>query len=166
VPSWLLRVAIAATAITAVTFSSMAAFAEGGSSRPASPRHTVTVPEADKFTPFLLTVRVGDTVKWVNNDTDDHTIVSDNTFNSAGHTGLDHLLPGTDSNGGKPGIFELEFHHAGVFVYFCRFHSHLDMDNQPVAPGPDGGIQDANGNFGTPMMGIIKVMGHARGDDD
>jgi hypothetical protein len=44
---------------------------------------------------------------------------------------------------------------------YCRFHAHLDANNQPVAPGPDGGIQDPNGNFGTAMMGVITV----RGDD-
>lgn len=45
----------------------------------------------------------------------------------------------------------------GTFVYFCRFHSHLDSFNQPVAPGPEGGIQDAWGNFATPT-GIILVL--------
>jgi hypothetical protein len=74
-----------------------------------------------------------------------------------GHRGLDHLLPGTDSNGGQPGRFQLRFSRPGTFVYFCRFHAHLDNDHQPIAPGPEGGIQDANGNFGTPMMGIITV---------
>jgi hypothetical protein len=34
----------------------------------------------------------------------------------------------------------------------------LDADNQPKAPGPDGGIQDSNGNFGTPMNGVITVL--------
>jgi plastocyanin len=117
----------------------------------------VTVPEEDRFTPFALTIHAGDVVEWVNMDTDDHTIVSDDFFNTAGHRGLDHLLPGTDSNGGQPGRFQLRFSRPGTFVYFCRFHAHLDNDHQPVAPGPEGGIQDANGNFGTPMMGIITV---------
>jgi hypothetical protein len=27
-----------------------------------------------------------------------------------------------------------------------------------VAPGPDGGIQDASGTFGAPMMGVITVL--------
>jgi hypothetical protein len=35
----------------------------------------------------------------------------------------------------------------------------LDAHHQPIAPGPDGGIQDANGNFGTPMNGVITVLG-------
>ena len=125
--------------------------------------HTVTIPEEDRFTPLALTIHSGDSVEWVNKDTDDHTVVSDDVFNTTGTKGLDHLLPGTDANGGNPGTFDLRFTHQGTFVYFCRFHSHLDGSRQPVAPGPDGGIQDANGNFGTPMMGVITVL--QKGDD-
>jgi hypothetical protein len=117
----------------------------------------VIVPEADRFTPFALTIHAGDTVEWTNFDTDDHTVVSDDAFNTAGHKRTNQLLPGTDSNGGKPGKFRLRFDRPGTFVYYCRFHSHLDEDSQPVAPGPNGGIQDANGNFGTPMMGVVTV---------
>jgi hypothetical protein len=73
---------------------------------------------------------------------------------------LNQLIPGTDSNGGKPGVFRLRLDHAGTFVYYCRFHAKLDGDSQPVAPGPDGGIQDSNGNFGTPMSGVITVVGN------
>jgi hypothetical protein len=80
--------------------------------------------------------------------------------NTAGHQGLDQLLPGTENNGGQPSSFRLRFTRAGVFVFYCRFHSHLDADHQPVAPGPDGGIQDASGNYGTPMMGVITVLSH------
>ena len=126
--------------------------------------HTITIPEADQFVPFHLTVRAGDKVTWVNNDTDDHTVVSDDAFNTAGHNGLNVIIPGTDNNNGQPGMFTLRLDHEGTFVYYCRFHSHLDGNNQPVAPGPDGGIQDSNGNFGTPMSGVITVVGsHDRG---
>jgi plastocyanin len=117
----------------------------------------VIVPEEDRFTPFSQTIRVGDSVTWENDDTDDHTVVSDDAFNTAGNQGVNELLPGTESNGGQPGRLTLRFTHPGTFVFYCRFHAHLDPANQPVAPGPDGGIQDANGNFGTPMMGVITV---------
>ncbi len=120
--------------------------------------HVVTIPEEDRFTPFALTIHAGDVVKWVNNDTDNHTVVSDDVFNTADHHGVDHLILGTDNNNGQPGTFMLRFNKAGTFVYYCRFHSHLDGQHQPVAPGPDGGIQDSNGNFGTPMMGVITVL--------
>ena len=118
----------------------------------------VIVPQEDRFTPFAITIRAGQSVEWVNLDTDDHTVVSNDFFNTAGHNGTDVLLKGTDSNGGQPGTFTLHFSHPGTFVYYCRFHAHLDDDHQPAAPGPDGGIQDANGNFGTPMNGIITVL--------
>jgi plastocyanin len=114
--------------------------------------HQVTVPPADRFTPFALTIRAGDAVRWVNNDEDDHTVVSDSAFDTTGHKGTDRLL---GADGGK---VTLHFPHAGTFVYYCRFHARLDAFNQPVAPGPDGGIEDPPGNFGTPMSGVITVL--------
>jgi plastocyanin len=113
--------------------------------------HSVTVPPEDRFTPFAQTIHAGDSVKWVNHDADAHTVVSDDAFNSAGHRGTNQLLPAGQS-------LTLRFNHPGTFVYYCRFHARLDAFNQPVAPGPDGGIQDANGNFGTPMSGVITVL--------
>jgi len=128
--------------------------------------HQITVPQEDRFTPFALTIHRGESVEWVNQDTDDHTVVSDDAFTTVGHTGTNHLLPGTDSNHGQPGVFRLRFTRLGTFVYYCRFHAHLDADQQPVAPGPGAGptpipsgIQDPQtGNFGTPMMGTITVV--------
>jgi plastocyanin len=120
--------------------------------------HTVNVPEEDRFTPFVTTIKAGEQVSWVNNDTDDHTVVSDDLFTTTNNKHTDMLLPGTESNGGKPGVVTLRFNKPGVFVYYCRFHAHLDDFGQPAAPGPDGGIQDTNGNFGTPMSGIIVVL--------
>ena len=110
------------------------------------------MPADDRFTPFALTIHPGQSVEWINCDTDDHTVVSNDAFDTAGHRG-------TDSTGGQPGRFVLRFDHPGTFVYYCRFHAHLDAFNQPIAPGPRGGIQDASGNFGTPMMGVITVLG-------
>jgi plastocyanin len=118
-----------------------------------APAVQIIVPDEDRFTPFAVTVRVGQPVVWINNDTDDHTVVSDDAFNTAGHRGTNVVLP---ANGGQ---FTLVFKHPGVFPFYCRFHSMLDADNQPKAPGPDGGIQDANGNYGTPMNGVITVVG-------
>ena len=112
----------------------------------------IVVPDEDRFAPFAITVRVGQKVVWVNNDTDDHTIVSNDAFNTAGHHGANVLLKA----GGRVAV---TFHHPGVFPYYCRFHAVLDSHHQPKAPGPDGGIQDANGNFGTPMNGVITVLG-------
>ena len=130
-------------------------------------RHIVRVPAEDRFTPFSLTIQKGDIVKWINNDSDDHTVVSDDPFTTAGHQGTNHLL---EKNGGT---FELQFKRPGTFVYYCRFHAQLDMDHQPIAPGPGedpnnpvaSGIEDGGDpmftpihNFGTPMMGVITVL--------
>jgi plastocyanin len=112
----------------------------------------IIVPDEDRFTPFAITIRVGQRVQWVNNDTDDHTIVSDDAFNTSGPRGINVLLP---ANGGTHSIV---FRSPGTFPFYCRFHAQLDSANQPVAPGPDGGIQDPNGNYGTPMSGVITVV--------
>lgn len=129
----------------------------GAASAPKTRTITAGVGE-DRFTPFAVTVRVGQRVKWVNVDTDDHSVTVVEAFDTAGHDDTNQLLPGTVSNGGQPGRFTLVFNHPGTFIYRCRFHSRLDEFNQPAAPGPDGGNQDANGNFGTPMMGVITVQ--------
>jgi len=118
-----------------------------------APVRQIIVPDEDRFIPFAITVRVGQPVVWINNDADDHTVVSDDAFNTAGHRGTNVLLK---ANGGN---FLLVFKHPGVFPFYCRFHAMLDAENQPKAPGPDGGIQDPNGNYGTPMNGVITVVG-------
>jgi len=125
----------------------------GWAERPNKAARQIIVPLEDRFTPFAITIRVGQTVEWVNNDADDHTVVSNDAFNTAGHRGVNVILP---ANGGT---FHLTFKHPGVFPFYCRFHAMLDGQNQPIAPGPDGGIQDSNNNFGTPMNGVVTVLG-------
>jgi plastocyanin len=152
----LLVVPSLATAVVAV--AAIGASAQGGQQgggHQGGDHHrtlSVVVPDADRFTPFALTIRTGDTVRWVNTDADDHTVVSDDAFASAGHQGTDQVIRAYG------GTFSLRFGHPGTFVYYCRFHARLDAFNQPVAPGPDGGIRDASGNFGTPMSGVITVL--------
>jgi plastocyanin len=111
----------------------------------------IMVPAEDRFLPYATTIHVGDTVKFTNNDSDDHTVVSDDAYTSAGHRGLNMLLPAGQS-------ISLTFNRAGIFTFYCRFHAMLDATNQPIAPGPFGGIQDPNGNFGTPMAGTVTVL--------
>jgi len=112
----------------------------------------ILVPGEDRFKPFAVTVRVGQKVQWVNNDDETHYLVSNDAFNTAGHRGFNQPIPA----GGK---VTLTFNHEGVFPFYCSLHAMLDADNQPKAPGPDGGIQDQNGNFGTPMNGVVTVVG-------
>jgi plastocyanin len=148
----ILRLRWAALALLVVCLLAFASFnlAVAQSSNPTV--RQIIVPEEDRFIPFAATIRVGQRVQWVNNDLDDHTIVSDDPFNTAGPRGMDVLLK---ANGGT---FSIKFDHPGSFPFYCRFHAHLDSANQPVAPGPDGGIQDPNGNYGTPMAGVITVL--------
>ena len=67
---------------------------------------TVTIKNFS-FSPGTLTVKVGTTVAWVNEDSAAHTIKSD-TFSS-----------GELSNGQK---FEFRFEKAGSFDYSCGIH--------------------------------------------
>ena len=120
--------------------------------------HRVVVPGEDRFVPFVTVIRAGERVEWVNQDTENHTVVSNDFFTTTDNKGTNMLLLGTDSNSGKPGVVVLRFKEPGVFAYYCRFHAKLDANHQPVAPGPEGGIQDAKGNFGTPMNGVIVVL--------
>ena len=111
----------------------------------------IMVPGEDRFTPFAVTVHVGQKVMWVNNDSDSHRVVSIDAFNTAGHKGVNQLVVAGDT-------YTLKFMHPGVFPFYCSFHATLDGSNQPKAPGPFGGIMDPNGNFGTPMSGVVTVI--------
>jgi plastocyanin len=150
------KVLVASPVVVAlIAIGAMGASAHEGHRSPLK----VTVPSEDRFTPFAVTIRAGDSVQWVNNDADAHTVVSDDAFNTAGHRGVNQPLP---ASGGK---LVLRFNHAGTFVYYCRLHAHLDGANQPVAPGPNGGIQDTGGNFGTPMSGVVTVLPRGGGQN-
>jgi plastocyanin len=129
----------------------MSTRATAGDDANSKPARQIMVPGEDRFTPFAITIRVGQKVTWVNNDTETHYVVSNDAFNTAGHRGVNQAVPAN-------GKFTLTFKHAGVFPFYCRLHATLDADNQPKAPGPDGGIQDSDGNFGTPMNGVITVL--------
>jgi len=111
----------------------------------------IIVPGEDRFSPYAITIHVGQSVEFVNQDADSHNVISIDAFNTAGHKGLNHLLKHDSS-------FKLKFTHPGVFPFYCGFHAMLDGSNQPIAPGPDGGIQDPDGNYGTPMSGVVTVI--------
>ena len=71
--------------------------------------HQVTVPAEDRFTPFAITIHPGDTVRWVNNDSDPHTVVSDDkVFKSK--------VLDTDEK------FSYTFTKPGAYPYFCSVH--------------------------------------------
>ena len=76
-----------------------------------SSTNNVTI-QGDAFTPSSLTVKVGDTVTWINNDNHDHTVTSDNgTFNS-----------GNIANGST---FSFTFNTAGTYSYNCSIHTSM-----------------------------------------
>ena len=111
----------------------------------------IVIPGEDRFAPFAVTAAVGQPVAIINQDTDLHYVVSNDVFNTAGNRGTNSpIAPGQH--------IVLTFQHPGVFPFYCSLHSMLDSKRQPKAPGPDGGIQDPNGNYGTPMNGVITVV--------
>ena len=71
-----------------------------------SPSNAVSI-ENNTFTPETLTIKVGETVTWMNNDSVMHNVVADE-FSS------DNL-----SNGDS---FEFTFEEAGTYTYICSIH--------------------------------------------
>ena len=78
--------------------------------------HEVRIPKgSDKFEPALLKIKVGDSVKWINEDDRGHPIAS---------------IPGQGTNDkelfSKPippgGSWSYTFKKAGEFPYFCYIH--------------------------------------------
>jgi plastocyanin len=64
------------------------------------------------FDPDGLTVSVGDTVTWTNDDDTDHTVTAD-----------DDSFDSDDISGGD--TFEQTFDEAGEFTYHCSIHSQM-----------------------------------------
>ena len=92
--------------------------------------HTVTVGPSSNpltFSPASLTIKRGDTVKWVW-DTSGHTVTSgtsctaDGKFCSPNDTNCGF---GTTSNVGA--MYQHTFTTAGTFPYFCATHCTLNM---------------------------------------
>ena len=77
-----------------------------------------------KFEPAELTIKPGDTVKWVNNKLSPHNVVFDSTkvseefANKANHKGM-LFQPGES--------FTTTFSDAGVYSYYCEPHRGAGM---------------------------------------
>lgn len=83
----------------------------GGSATPAAGGNTVTIDMKDiQFAPKDATVKVGQTVKWVNQDTVDHDVVA-----KSGATFKSELF-------GKGKSFEWKADKAGTVSYVCTVH--------------------------------------------
>ncbi|MGW1077890.1 cupredoxin domain-containing protein [Streptomyces sp. NPDC002537] len=76
--------------------------------------HTVRIHNL-AFDPQSLSVAVGDTVVWVNQDSDDHTTTSDNNGNTGWDSGVLH------TNQSFPHTFGV----AGTFRYHCAIHEFM-----------------------------------------
>ncbi|MCL4418145.1 MAG: cupredoxin family copper-binding protein [Actinobacteria bacterium] len=68
--------------------------------------------KSNAFDPASLTIKVGDTVTWTNNDSYNHTITSDNGAFDSGNI-----------SGG--GTFSFTFNTAGTFNYHCSVHTFM-----------------------------------------
>jgi plastocyanin len=77
---------------------------------PSSHFHNVSI-QNFAFSPGSLSISVGDTVKWTNNDSAAHTVTSD--------TGAELQ----SSQIGQGGTYQHVFHTAGSFVYHCSIHT-------------------------------------------
>lgn len=76
---------------------------------PTAPAETSVRMAGSRFEPATLTVAVGDTVRWFNDDALPHTVsASDASWDSG------NLAPGQ--------AFERRFETAGSYSYLCRYH--------------------------------------------
>lgn len=103
--------AVAALLTLGLTAPTLALSAQAQAAAPAPAGPVVKI---DNFTfgPAALTVHVGTTVTWVNNDDIPHTVVAtDHSFKSK-------TLDTEDK-------FSFTFTKAGEFAYFCSLHPHM-----------------------------------------
>ena|SRR2546425_6018588 len=79
---------------------------------------------ADKaFLPNVVNVRIGDTVRWTNNDALFHTVISGITISDANKgKEFDSGLSGSTALTTNGKTFDHPFTQAGQFPYFCQLH--------------------------------------------
>jgi plastocyanin len=96
-------------ALSALVFAACSGSSTGGAGSSPVATSTVDQPPSYKFVPAAITVPVGTTVTWTNNDAVAHTVTaSDGSFDSG------NLAPG-DS-------WSHTFTAAGSFDYRCNYH--------------------------------------------
>jgi plastocyanin len=65
-----------------------------------------------QFSPSMVSIKIGDTVTWTNNDDRDHTVVAaDGSFKS------ENLRPGAS--------YSYQFTKSGKFAYACSYHPRM-----------------------------------------
>lgn len=111
VPMVLLVLALLSLALLALGCgsSSTTTTAAGlGTTTPAAAANTVTI-AGNAFSPASITVKVGDSVTWTNNDSLSHTVTAD-----------DNSFASSDLANGA--TFSFTFTKAGTFPYHCSIH--------------------------------------------
>jgi plastocyanin len=111
-----LAIPAAALALCAAAVVPAAASSGGGSSAGAAGTHTVTLHEI-RFHPASLTIKRGETVKWVWRD-----------------SGVEHNVtgPGFHSHTQENGSFRVRFNRRGTFRYRCTIHEAEGMRGKVV----------------------------------
>ena len=140
----------------------------------------------DRFVPFQLTIRLGDSVKFINTNIDGDHSVTASPANLIGPTPFDKVIAPQN------GSVTQRFCDNGLWVYYSKYQASIDKFDQPVAPGasnsvtpspsglqgfgdvtvsplsnttevlcPEGCVDSSTAlccNYGTPMMGVICVL--------
>ncbi len=106
-------------------------FSPRSSAAPAAKTVTVRAMDGNMFSPATVTINVGDTVTWVNADTDTpHNSVSN-----------DDLWDSGNMNSGAK--FSHTFDTAGTFAYTCTYHAGMNGTVIVKAAGGAGADEDA-----------------------
>lgn len=120
-----------ATTTTSVDTSATTPVVTTESSSPGSATPSTTAPATEsaassavtisgsKFSPATLTVKVGTTVTWTNQDALPHIVASDP---HPTHTKVPGLVSASLSKGGS---FSFTFDKAGTFTYHCHLHPEM-----------------------------------------
>lgn len=125
--------------------------------------HTVTtVRTGDSNSPFAfspasLTIAVGDTVRWVNEDGTYHTTTSRGADGASNGDLWEGIL------GSKDATFEHTFTEAGTFAYFCQPHATFMTGTIIVTDGEGGGAStdDDKGSPGFAPLALLAALGVA-----
>lgn len=111
----------------------------GGSSSGSG--NTVTMDSAQRFAPDSLTVKVGETVTWTNEDSQTHTVTA---FDDSIPDGADYFASGDapDEEAARDDLqagliaegdaYEFTFEEPGSYGYFCIPHEQQGMKGEIV----------------------------------
>ena len=128
-----------------------------------NPAFAATVPsDIVNFTLEDLTLMVGDTVNWTNQDLSPHTTTSGSPSSPSGI--WDSLFMGQGSS------FSFTFNDPGVYPYFCTFHIDMlgtvtVMARPPVIVGKTALIRDKNGLSDSLTYSMADVMSPTQGSE-